>query len=102
MANLFEINRAITDAWAACVDPETGEVNDELYAQFEALEMERDAKIEGIACLNMMSVAGINSYNYSSYLKDGVHDNTLGGNNEAKLIEQFMLEYFMYKSTSKF
>ena len=50
MANLFEINRAITDAWAACVDPETGEVNDELYAQFEALEMERDAKIEGIAC----------------------------------------------------
>ena len=38
MANLFEINRAITDAWAACVDPETGEVNDELYAQFEALE----------------------------------------------------------------
>ena len=50
MANLFEINKAIMDAWAACVDPETGEVNDELYAQFEALEMERDAKIEGIAC----------------------------------------------------
>ena len=26
MANLFEINKAIMDAWDACIDPETGEI----------------------------------------------------------------------------
>lgn len=50
MANLFEIDRAIVDAWEACVDPETGEINEDLYADFEALQMERDRKIENIAC----------------------------------------------------
>ena len=50
MANLFEIDRAIMDAWDACVDPETGEINDDIYAEFEALQMERNARIENIAC----------------------------------------------------
>ena len=50
MANLFEINKSIQDAWNACVDPETGEINEDLYAKMEELQMERDEKIEGIAC----------------------------------------------------
>jgi len=50
MANLFEINKAIQDTWNACIDPETGEINEDLYAKMEELQIERDEKIEGIAC----------------------------------------------------
>lgn len=50
MANLFEINKAIMDAWDACVDPDTGEIDESLYAEMEALQMEFDTKIENIAC----------------------------------------------------
>lgn len=49
MANLYEINEELTRLWDASIDPETGEINDDLYAQFEALQMERDEKIENIA-----------------------------------------------------
>lgn len=41
--NLYEINAAIS----ALVDPETGELLD--YDAFEALQMEREQKIEGMA-----------------------------------------------------
>lgn len=41
--NLFELNAAIE----ACIDEETGEI---LTDDLEALEMERDTKIENIAC----------------------------------------------------
>lgn len=59
MANLFEINKAIMNAWEACVDPETGEINEDIYAEMEALQVERDEKIENIACWakNLMSDA---------------------------------------------
>lgn len=50
MANLFEINKAIMDAWDACVDPDTGEINESKYAEMEALQVEFDAKIENLAC----------------------------------------------------
>ena len=40
MANLFEINKAIQDTWNACIDPETGEINEDLYAKMEELQME--------------------------------------------------------------
>ena len=42
--NLYEIDLAIEE----CVDQETGEVID--IEKLEALEMERDSKISGIAC----------------------------------------------------
>lgn len=42
--NIYEIDEAIT----ACVDQETGEILDE--AALDALVMERDKKIENIAC----------------------------------------------------
>lgn len=46
---LYEINAAILTAIAHGTDPETGEINnlDELMG----LQMERDQKIENIACL---------------------------------------------------
>ncbi len=47
--NLYEINQELIDTWELCVDEETGEINDELFAQFEALKIERDEKIENIA-----------------------------------------------------
>lgn len=50
MANLFEIDRAIMDAMDRCVDPETGEIDGEVYTELEALQMERERKIENIAC----------------------------------------------------
>lgn len=50
MANLFEIDRAIMDAMEKCVDPETGEIDGEIYTDLEALQMERTTKIENIAC----------------------------------------------------
>lgn len=50
MANLFEINKAIMDAWDACIDPETGEIDESKYAEMEALQMEFDSKIENLAC----------------------------------------------------
>lgn len=50
MANLFDINKALVDAWDAALDPETGELDETLLAAFEALQMERDTKIENIGC----------------------------------------------------
>ena len=50
MANLFEIDAAIMAAMDRCVDPETGEIDGEVYTELEALQMERDRKIENIAC----------------------------------------------------
>lgn len=42
--NLYEIDRAILDL----VDQETGEITD--WEAFDALQMERDVKIENVAC----------------------------------------------------
>ena len=50
MANLFEINKAIMDAWDACVDPDTGEIDESKYAEMEALQVEFNTKIENLAC----------------------------------------------------
>lgn len=44
MANLYQIDRAIMEL----VDPDTGEI--ENWEAFEALQMERDTKIENAAC----------------------------------------------------
>lgn len=44
MASLYEIDASIM----ALVDPETGEITD--WAAFDALQMEREKKIENVAC----------------------------------------------------
>lgn len=48
--NLFDINTAIENAFLACVDPETGEVIGDT-AELDALQIQRDEKVENIACL---------------------------------------------------
>lgn len=50
MANLFDINRALIEAWESAVDPDTGEISEDSYSVIEQLEMERDTKIENIGC----------------------------------------------------
>lgn len=49
--NLYQIDGMIQDALAMAVDPETGEINEEYMAALDALEMQRDRKIENIICL---------------------------------------------------
>ena len=44
MASLYDIDAAIM----ALVDPDTGEISD--WAEFDALQMERERKIENVAC----------------------------------------------------
>lgn len=50
MANLFEINKALADAWDAAIDPETGEISEEGMAAIEQLQMDQQTKRENIAC----------------------------------------------------
>ena len=47
---IYEINEAIERMVAEAVDPETGEVNLD-FAALDALQMERDTKIENLALL---------------------------------------------------
>ena len=48
--NLWEIAEEIERTFAQAVDPETGEINEEYMAKLDALEMDRDRKIENVAC----------------------------------------------------
>lgn len=50
MANLFDISRALMDAWENAVDPETGEISEEGMLAIECLQMDQQAKRENIAC----------------------------------------------------
>lgn len=49
--NLFEIDEAIEKAFSLAIDPETGEVNGDGMTLLDSLYIERDKKIENIACL---------------------------------------------------
>lgn len=47
---LYEIDKALLDAFQRAVDPETGEIlSDEAMAELEQLDMDRDKKIENTA-----------------------------------------------------
>ena len=48
---IYEIDKAIQDAYEAGIDPETGEVVDDVaFAMIDDLKMEREQKCENIAC----------------------------------------------------
>lgn len=48
--NIWSIDNAIQEAWERYLDVETGEILEEsAFADIEALEMERDRKIENVA-----------------------------------------------------
>ena len=49
MASLYEINAQIEQIYESAVDMETGEINPEAIEVLEALQMQRDAKIENVA-----------------------------------------------------
>ena len=47
---LYEIDHAISEAFEQAVDPETGElINEEAWARLEALQMDREQKLENVA-----------------------------------------------------
>lgn len=47
--NLYEIDNAIVEAFDRAIDPETGEIHDdEAFGALNALEEERERKIEGV------------------------------------------------------
>lgn len=48
--NLYEVAEEIEKAFALAVDPDTGEIDDEKMVLLESLQMERDRKIENVAC----------------------------------------------------
>ena len=48
--NLYEVAEEIEKAFALAVDPNTGEIDDEKMVLLESLQMERDRKIENVAC----------------------------------------------------
>lgn len=45
--NLYEMNAQIEELSEQLVDPETGEVNEEVMEQLDKLNMDRDEKLEG-------------------------------------------------------
>ena len=47
---IYEIDQAIIDALENAVDPETGEISEDVAAALEALDMQRNEKLENIAC----------------------------------------------------
>lgn len=49
--NLYEISEAVETAFNLAINQETGEVDESQLVLLEMLEMERDRKIENIACL---------------------------------------------------
>lgn len=49
MPSLYEINAQIEQIYETAVDMETGEIDPEAIEALEALQMERDAKIENVA-----------------------------------------------------
>ena len=47
MANLYEIDKKILECITNCIDPDTGEITNS--EQLEALQMERQTKLENVA-----------------------------------------------------
>lgn len=59
MAKLYELDQRIDELIANSIDPETGEVSDGFIEKLDALNMERNEKIDNIMCLykNLISDA---------------------------------------------
>lgn len=63
MASLFEINEQIEMLTESLVDEETGEINEEVMAELESLEMDRDDKIEGCGMMMKQLSAEVEAIN---------------------------------------
>ena len=60
-SSLYEINKSIEELTEKMVDPETGEINEEVMAQLEQLDMDMDEKLEnyGLVMKQLMAEASI-------------------------------------------
>jgi len=47
---LWEIDKNIEAILEDAIDPETGEISEDLFEQYEKLQMDRDQKVENIVC----------------------------------------------------
>ena len=59
MSSLYEINKSIEELTEKMVDPETGEINEEVMEQLEQLDMDMDEKLEnyGLVMKQLMAEA---------------------------------------------
>lgn len=63
MASLFEINEQIEMLTDKLVDEETGEINEEVMAELEALEMDKNDKLEGCGLMMKQLSAEVSAIN---------------------------------------
>lgn len=57
MASLYEINQEIEEIMESCVDPETGEISEEVIQKLTELQMAKDTKVENVALWHKNLVA---------------------------------------------
>lgn len=55
--NIYEIDNRLEELYENAVDAETGEVNSEVFAEVDALQMERSSKIENVGLWYKNTVA---------------------------------------------
>ena len=63
MASLFEINEQIEMLTEKLIDEDTGEINEDVMAELEALEMDREDKIEGCGLMMKQLAAEVAAIN---------------------------------------
>lgn len=83
MATLYEIDTAILD----CIDTETGEIIDE--SRLSALNIERDAKIEGVALWYKNSMSDAEAYKKE---KDHFSKKQRAAENRAESLKQWLAQ----------
>lgn len=63
MASLFDINKQIEELTDRLVDEETGEINEEVMAELEQLEMDREDKIENCGMMMKQLASEVDAIN---------------------------------------
>lgn len=75
--------------------PDTNEYGENINSKGYSLRelsdnIEKLCNLYSIPCLNMMDLAGWNKNNYTTYLADGIHQNSTGGGKVANLITAYL------------
>lgn len=71
-------------------------INSEGYSLRELSDqIEKLCNLYSIPCLNMMNLAGWNINNYTTYLADGIHQNSTGGAKVADLITAYLTNFVL-------
>ena len=88
--NLYEIDKAIEDAFTAAVDQETGEVDEEKLAVLDQLEMDRTTKLENVACYIKNLRADAEAYKAE---KDAFAKRQKAAENRVAYLSRYLSEY---------